>query len=161
MTSYRHPANPPAGPISAGNAAQAARLLDKADVIDDRAQIRALQGIGYALLAIADQLADATDTAADIAAHLKQLAMTADELASPPPIPRRAWLRPRRRAKAAPGAGNTDPDVIAGADEAGCTGCLLARGYARAAGASERVVALVTCPGHRPASAPVNGGGDR
>jgi hypothetical protein len=82
---------PPAGDAAAGNAALAARRLDTSEDhslspytnLGER-QLAALQGIGYALLAIADQLADANDTAADAATHLEQLAMAAGEPASPP-----------------------------------------------------------------------------
>jgi hypothetical protein len=55
----------------------------------------ALRGIGYALLAIACQLGDGNDESAGIAAHLEQLAMTADDLAAP--APRRVRWPWRRR----------------------------------------------------------------
>jgi hypothetical protein len=99
MHDNRSASHPVAGDAAAGNAALAARRLDASEDHGlspygdlGKRQLAALQGIGYALLAIADQLADATDTAADATAHLEQLAMTADELASPAPGTRRTRL---------------------------------------------------------------------
>jgi hypothetical protein len=65
---------------------------------DPARQLAALQGIGWALLAVVDQLSDSNDTVADVAAHLEQLAMTADDLASDAAEvrvrrARRAWWR--------------------------------------------------------------------
>jgi hypothetical protein len=118
MHDNRSASHPIAGDAAAGNAALAARRLGTSEDhslspyrglgerqyrdLGER-QLAALQGIGYALLAIADHLADATDTAADAAAHLEQLALTADELAAPRHRPRRAWLRAWRRCPTASG----------------------------------------------------------
>jgi hypothetical protein len=118
MHDNRSASHPGAGDAAAGNAALAARRLGTSEDhslspyrglgerqykdLGER-QLAALQGIGYALLAIADQLADTNDTAADIAAHLEQLAMTADELATPPAGARRAWGRIWRRGPTAGG----------------------------------------------------------
>jgi hypothetical protein len=96
-------------------------------VTDDPArQVAALQGIGYALLAIVDQLGDANDTAADIAAHLKQLAMTADDLACGAAVvrvrhARRAWAWLRRPGPRAGGASGTFPPAADPGQRAGGT----------------------------------------
>jgi hypothetical protein len=72
----------------AGYAATAAQFLDKA--ADDRdgrdlaaRQLAALQGIGYALLALGEQLADATDATADCATQLSGIADAVDGLQRP------------------------------------------------------------------------------
>jgi hypothetical protein len=77
----------------AGYAATAAQFLDEA--ADDRdskdmsaRQLAALQGIGYALLALGEQLADSTDTVADCATQLSGIAGAVDGL-----NPRPARLR--------------------------------------------------------------------
>jgi len=72
----------------AGYAATAAEFLDEAcagrDAKDLAArQLAALQGIGYALLALGEQLADATDAAADCATQLAGIADAADGLQRP------------------------------------------------------------------------------
>ena len=118
MHDNRSASRPGPGDAAAGNAALAARRLGTSEdhslspyrglgerQYKDLAerQLAALQGIGYALLAIADQLADTNDTTADIAAHLEQLAMTADDLATPTPGTRRAWGRIWRRGPKADG----------------------------------------------------------
>ena len=59
----------------AGYAATAAGFLDEAAADGDGQdvavrQLAALQGIGWALLALGDQFADGTDAAADCATHL-------------------------------------------------------------------------------------------
>jgi hypothetical protein len=72
-----------------GYAATAAQFLDEA--ADDRdskdvavRQLAALQGIGYALLALGEQLADATDATADCATQLSGIADAAGGLHQPP-----------------------------------------------------------------------------
>jgi len=75
-----------AGP--AGYAATAAEFLDEAAAGDGKdaavRQLAALQGIGYALLALGDQLADGTDAAADCATQLSGIAGAVDGLHQPP-----------------------------------------------------------------------------
>jgi hypothetical protein len=73
----------------AGHAATAAQFLDEA--ADDRdskdmaaRQLAALQGIGYALLALGEQLADGTDAMADCATRLSWIADAVDGLHQPP-----------------------------------------------------------------------------
>jgi hypothetical protein len=73
----------------AGYAATAAQFLDEA--ADDRdskdmaaRQLAALQGIGYALLALGEQLADATDATADCATQLSGIADAVNVLHQPP-----------------------------------------------------------------------------
>ena len=105
---------------AAGYAARAVDHLDRAAgdgyATAETRTLDALQGIGYALLAISDQLADGNDAAADLGAHLEQLAMTvdaadlgshleqltaaADEVADRQPHSRRGWSLPRRRREA-------------------------------------------------------------
>ena len=46
-------------------------------------ELVALQGVGYALLAVCDQLADVTDGAADCATHLSGIAGAVDGLSRP------------------------------------------------------------------------------
>ena len=63
----------------AGYAATAAEFLDEAAADSDAKdlaalQLVALQGIGWALLALGEQLADATDAAADCATQLSGIA---------------------------------------------------------------------------------------
>jgi hypothetical protein len=77
----------------AGFAVTAAEFLDEA--ADDRdskdmaaRQLAALQGIGYALLALGEQLADATDATADCATQLSGIADAVDGLHQPPARPR-------------------------------------------------------------------------
>jgi hypothetical protein len=105
MHDNRSASHPVADDTAAGNAALAARRPGTSEDhslsprrglggrqyrdLGER-QPAALQGIGYALLAIAGHLADTT---AEAAAHPEQLAMTAGELAAPRHRPRRAWLR--------------------------------------------------------------------
>jgi hypothetical protein len=72
----------------AGYAAAAAEFLDEAAADGDGQdvavrQLAALQGIGWALLAIGDQLADGTDAAADCAAQLSGVAGALDDLHQP------------------------------------------------------------------------------
>jgi hypothetical protein len=73
----------------AGYAATAAEFLDEA--ADDRdstdvavRQLAAVQGIGYALLALGEQLADASDAAAGCATQLSGIADAVDGLHQPP-----------------------------------------------------------------------------
>jgi hypothetical protein len=73
----------------AGYAATAAQFLDEA--VDDgdgrdlaARQLAALQGIGYALLAVGEQLADGTDATADCATQLSGIADAVDGLAPAP-----------------------------------------------------------------------------
>jgi hypothetical protein len=78
-----------------GYAATAAEFLDEAAADSggrDLAarQLAALQGIGYALLALGEQLADGTDATADCATHLSGIADAVDGLHHPP-----AFLRGR------------------------------------------------------------------
>jgi hypothetical protein len=73
----------------AGFAATAAEFLDEAAGDRDSKdvavrQLAALQGIGYALLALGEQLADATDATADCATQLSGIAGTVDGLRQPP-----------------------------------------------------------------------------
>ncbi len=78
----------PAGHVatvrSAGYAATATGFLDEAADGDGRdvavRQLAALQGIGWALLALGDQLADASDAAADCATRLGGIADAVDGL---------------------------------------------------------------------------------
>ena len=72
----------------AGYAATAAEFLDEAAADGDGRnlavrQLAALQGIGWALLALGDQLADGNDGAADCATHLSQIARAAGDLSRP------------------------------------------------------------------------------
>ena len=72
----------------AGYAATAAEFLDEAAADSDAKdlaarQLAALQGIGYALLALGEQLADATDATADCATHLSGIADAVDGLHQP------------------------------------------------------------------------------
>ncbi len=71
----------------AGYAATAAEFLDEAAAGDDKdavvRQLAALQGIGWALLALGEQLADATDAAADCATQLSGIADAVDGLHRP------------------------------------------------------------------------------
>jgi hypothetical protein len=67
----------------AGYAATAAGFLDEAAADGDGQdvavrQLAALQGIGWALLALGEQIADGTDAAADCAAQLAGIAGAAD-----------------------------------------------------------------------------------
>ena len=67
----------------AGYAATAAEFLDEAAAAGDgrdlaARQLAALQGIGYALLAVCDQLADTTDGVADCATQLSEIAGAPD-----------------------------------------------------------------------------------
>jgi hypothetical protein len=73
----------------AGYAVTAAEFLDEAAAdSDDRdmgvCQLAALQGIGWALLALGEQLADATDASADCATKLSGIADAVDGLYQPP-----------------------------------------------------------------------------
>jgi hypothetical protein len=72
----------------AGYAATAAEFLDEAAAGDSKdvavRQLAALQGIGYALLALGEQLADATDATADCATQLSGIADAVDGLRQPP-----------------------------------------------------------------------------
>lgn len=77
----------------AGYAATAAWFLDEAAVDGDGRdlavrQFAALQGIGWALLALGEQLADGTDAAADCATQLAGIAGAVDGLHQPPGRPR-------------------------------------------------------------------------
>jgi hypothetical protein len=72
----------------AGYAATAAQFLDEA--ADDRdgqdvavRQLPALQGIGWTLLALGEQLADSTDATADCATQLAGIADAVDGLHQP------------------------------------------------------------------------------
>jgi hypothetical protein len=83
-----------------GNAALAADRLDRSSnsgFTDESRTFNALQGIGYALLAIADRLATTNEAGADVAAHLEQLCISTDELTAARPHRirrlRRAWRR--------------------------------------------------------------------
>ena len=72
----------------AGYAVTAAEFLDEAAADSDgkdvaARQLAALQGIGYALLALGEQLADATDAAADCATQLSGIADAVDGLHRP------------------------------------------------------------------------------
>jgi hypothetical protein len=74
---------------AAGYAATAAEFLDEAAADSDAKdlavrQLAALQGIGWALLALGEQIADATDAAADCAAQLAGIGDTVDGLHQPP-----------------------------------------------------------------------------
>jgi hypothetical protein len=67
----------------AGYAGTAAEFLDEAAADGDGRdlavrQLAAMQGIGYALLAVCDQLADATDAVADCATQLSEIAGAVD-----------------------------------------------------------------------------------
>ena len=69
----------------AGYATTAAEFLDEAAADGDGRnlavrQLAALQGIGWALLAVCDQLADANDAGADCAAQLAEMAGAVDGL---------------------------------------------------------------------------------
>jgi hypothetical protein len=72
----------------AGYAAAAAEFLDEAAAGDGRdlgvRQLAVLQGIGWALLALGEQLADGTDAAADCATQLAGIAGAVDGLHQPP-----------------------------------------------------------------------------
>jgi hypothetical protein len=73
----------------AGYAATAAQFLDEAAADRDSKdmairQLAALQGIGYALLALGEQLADITDATADCATQLSGIADAVDGLHQPP-----------------------------------------------------------------------------
>ena len=72
----------------AGYAATAAEFLDEAAADSDAKdlaprQLAALQGIGYALLALGEQFADATDATADCATQLSGIADAVDGLHQP------------------------------------------------------------------------------
>ena len=72
----------------AGYAATAAEFLDEAAADSDAKdlaarQLAALQGIGYALLALGEQLADTTDATADCATQLSGIANAVDGLHQP------------------------------------------------------------------------------
>jgi hypothetical protein len=99
------------------NTSQPPRAADQAEKrLNDHSLVTgphsALQGIGYALLAVVAQLADNNtavidigDKVTDIAAHLEQLTITADDLsATAEARGRRAWW-PRRRRSPKPGNG--------------------------------------------------------
>jgi hypothetical protein len=82
----------------AGYAATAAEFLDEAATDSDSkdiavCQLAALQGIGWALLALGEQLADATDAAADCATQLSGIADAVDGLHQPPARLRRLLAR--------------------------------------------------------------------
>jgi hypothetical protein len=84
----------------AGYAATAAGFLDEAAVDGDGRdlavrQFAALQGIGYGLLAIADQLADGTDATADCATQLAGITGALDGLYRPSPAGRLCGLLAR------------------------------------------------------------------
>jgi hypothetical protein len=69
----------------AGYAATAAEILDEAAADGDgqdlaARQLAALQGIGYALLALGDQLADAIDAAVTCSEHLAEIVTTVEYL---------------------------------------------------------------------------------
>jgi hypothetical protein len=71
-----------------GYAATAAGFLDEAAADGDGRdlavrELAALQGVGYALLAVCDQLADVTDGAADCATHLSGIAGAVGGLSRP------------------------------------------------------------------------------
>jgi hypothetical protein len=75
----------------AGYAATAAGFLDEAAADRDGdgqdvavRQLAALQGIGWALLALGDQFADGTDAAADCATHLAEIGDAIDGLRQAP-----------------------------------------------------------------------------
>jgi hypothetical protein len=72
----------------AGYAATAAEFLDEAAAGDSKdmvvRQLAALQGIGWALLALGEQLADGTDAAGDCATQLSGIADAIDGLNQPP-----------------------------------------------------------------------------
>ena len=74
---------------AAGAAATAAEFLDEAAAGSDQKdvavrQLAALQGIGWAQLALGEQLADGTDAAADCATQLSGIAGAVDGLHQPP-----------------------------------------------------------------------------
>jgi hypothetical protein len=73
----------------AGYAATAAGFLDEAAADGEGhdvavRQLAALQGIGWALLALGDQFADGTDAAADCATHLAGIVDAIDGLRQAP-----------------------------------------------------------------------------
>jgi len=73
----------------AGYAATAAGFLDEAAADGDGRdvavrQLAALQGIGWALLALGEQLADGTDATSDCAMQLSGIADAIDGLHQPP-----------------------------------------------------------------------------
>jgi hypothetical protein len=72
----------------AGYAATAAEFLDEAAAGDGKdaavRQLAALQGIGWALLGLGEQLADGTDATADCATQLAGIAGAVDGLRQPP-----------------------------------------------------------------------------
>jgi hypothetical protein len=72
---------------AAGYAATAAEFLDEAAAGDstDAAvrQLAALQGIGWALLALGDQLADGNDVVADCGTQLSEIAGALDDVHRP------------------------------------------------------------------------------
>jgi hypothetical protein len=95
-------------------AAAADKTREPFGKLPHQGQDAAIQGTGYALLAIASQLAannstltGLSDTVTDIAAHLEQLTITADEMASgPAPARRGRWTWRRRTPKPEPGPGS-------------------------------------------------------
>ena len=90
----------------AGYAATAAEFLNEAAADSDGRdvavrQLAALQGIGWALLALGDQLADGNDAVADCATQMSEIAGAVDALWSEPHGSRMCGLlgrlRPGRR----------------------------------------------------------------
>ena len=92
----------------AGYAATAAEFLDEAAADSDAPdlavrQLAALQGIGWALLALGDQLADGNDAAITCGVHLADIATAVEDLHRMPlagrahgALDRVAWLRKGR-----------------------------------------------------------------
>ena len=92
----------------AGYAATAAGFLDEAATDADERdlavrQLAALQGIGWALLALGDQLADGNDSAVTRGEHLADIAAAVEDLNRAPlagpvrdVLDRLAWLRKGR-----------------------------------------------------------------
>jgi hypothetical protein len=81
----------------AGYAATAAEFLDEAAAGDDdrditARQLAALQGIGYALLALGEQLADSTGATADCATRLSGIADAVDGPQQPAVGCLRGWF---------------------------------------------------------------------
>jgi len=92
-----------------GYAATAAEFLDEAAVDGDGRnlavrQLAALQGIGYGLLAIVDQLADVADTGADCGGRLDEIADYIADLSGEPLGSRVLGTVRRLARRARPGA---------------------------------------------------------
>ena len=79
------PAGHAASVRPAGHAATAAEFLDEAAADSDQQdvavrQLAALQGIGWALLAVGEHLADETDATATVGDHLADVAAAVEDL---------------------------------------------------------------------------------